>query len=65
MSENLKQLVIDLEDMEFARPLLLLLLMIPVSISFWEWVRKGQPLVMPFDRGNQRRGSVLGGVRAR
>lgn len=59
MSEYLKQLLIDLENMEFARPLLLLLLVIPVSISFWEWVRKGQPLVMPFDRGDQRRGRLL------
>ena len=62
MSETLKQLVIDLDSMEFVRPFVLLFLIIPVSIAFWEWVRKGQPLVMPFDRGEQRSGWWLAGA---
>jgi Ca-activated chloride channel family protein len=62
MSETLKQLLIDLDSMEFVRPFVLMFLIIPVSIAFWEWVRKGQPLVMPFDRGDQRPGWWLGGA---
>jgi hypothetical protein len=59
MSDHLKQLLGDLDSMEFMRPFVLLLLIVPVTIAFWEWVRKGQPLVMPFDRGEQRRGGIL------
>jgi Ca-activated chloride channel homolog len=46
--------------MTFAHPQLILLLVIPVSLFFWEWVRRGQPLVMPFDHVRQRRGWFLG-----
>jgi len=62
MSEHLKQLMIDLDSMEFVRPFLLLLLIIPISIIFWECVRKGRPLVMPFDHGGHRKGMFLGGI---
>jgi len=37
----------------------LLLLALPVILCFLEWVLKGQPLVMPFDHGEQRRGQLL------
>jgi Ca-activated chloride channel family protein len=46
--------------MTFAHPQLILLLVIPVTLAFWEWVRRGQPLVMPFDHVHQRRGWLLG-----
>jgi Ca-activated chloride channel family protein len=59
MSDRMKLLLGDLDSMEFMRPFVLLLLIVPVTIAFWEWVRKGQPLVMPFDRGEQRRGGIL------
>jgi Ca-activated chloride channel family protein len=44
----------------FAYPELILLLVIPVTLLFWEWVRRGRPLVLPFDGIRQRRGLVLG-----
>ena len=50
----------EISIMTFARPLLLLLLVIPVTLAFWEWVRKGHPLVMPFDHGHQKRSRWLG-----
>jgi Ca-activated chloride channel family protein len=33
---------------------------IPVALLFWEWVRQGQPLVMPFDDVRQRRRWLVG-----
>jgi Ca-activated chloride channel family protein len=45
--------------MTFAYPSILFLLAIPVTLAFWEWTRAGHTLVMPFDRGGQRRGRVL------
>jgi Ca-activated chloride channel family protein len=45
--------------MSFARPWLLLLLVIPVGLMLWEWRRRGHPLVLPFDHGRQRRGGFL------
>ncbi len=45
--------------MNFARPLLLLLLVLPVLLAIWEWLRRGHPLVLPFDHGEQRRGRIL------
>ncbi len=48
--------------MTFAHPQLIVLLVIPVTMVFWEWVRKGRPLVMPFDHVRQRRGWLLGGL---
>lgn len=35
--------------MSFHRPLLLLLLALPILHGFWLWVRRGQPLALPFD----------------
>jgi len=45
--------------MTFARPMLLLLLALPVLMAWWEWVRRGHPLVLPFDHGKIRRGRFL------
>ena len=45
--------------MTFARPMFLLLLALPVLMGWWEWVRRGHPLVLPFDHGKIRRGRVL------
>ena len=41
--------------MIFARPELLPLLALPVILCFWHWIRRGQPVVLPFDHGNLRR----------
>ena len=49
-----------LSVMTFARPMLLLLLVVPLSLAFWVWLHKGHPLVMPFDHGHQRRSRWLG-----
>lgn len=46
--------------MTFAHPKLVILLVIPVTLLFWEWVRRGQPLVLPFDDVRQRRGWFVG-----
>jgi len=43
----------------FARPMFLLLLALPILMAWWEWVRRGHPLVLPFDHGKIRRGHVL------
>ena len=48
--------------MTFARWYILLLLVVPVLLGVWEWLRRGHPLVVPFDHGNVRRGRVLGRV---
>jgi Ca-activated chloride channel family protein len=48
--------------MTFAYPKLIVLLVIPVILIFWEWVRPGQPLVLPFDDVHKRRGRLLGGL---
>src|SRR5262245_6549312 len=45
--------------MIFQHPKLLGLLAIPVILAFWEWVRRGQPMALPFDHGRQGRGLVL------
>jgi Ca-activated chloride channel family protein len=37
----------------------LLLLALPVLMAWWEWVRRGHPLVLPFDHGKIRRGRFL------
>jgi len=42
--------------MTFLYPKLLALLAIPVILAFWEWVRPGQPLAMPFDHAKVGRG---------
>jgi Ca-activated chloride channel family protein len=48
--------------MTFAYPTLIWLLVIPVTLVFWEWIRRGQPLVLPFDDVHKRRGWLLGGI---
>lgn len=35
--------------MTFARPGLLLLLVVPLALALWEWQRRGRPLVLPLD----------------
>ncbi len=45
--------------MSFLHPQWLALLALPVILAFWEWVRPGQPLVMPFDHGTGGRGRIL------
>lgn len=45
--------------MTFLYPKLLALLAIPVILGFWEWIRPGQPLAMPFDHSKVRRGRWL------
>jgi Ca-activated chloride channel family protein len=45
--------------MTFGRPMLLLLLALPVLMAWWEWTRRGHPLVLPFDHGKIRRGRFL------
>jgi Ca-activated chloride channel homolog len=46
--------------MTFSRPWLLLLLAIPILLAVWECLRRGHPLVMPFDHARPRKGNVLG-----
>jgi Ca-activated chloride channel homolog len=43
----------------FQHPHLLSLLALPVILAFWEWVRRGQPMALPFDHGRQGRGLIL------
>ncbi len=45
--------------MSFARPFLLLLLVLPVLLCAWEWQRRGHPLVLPLDHGRARGGKWL------
>ncbi len=45
--------------MSFHHPQLLWLLALPVVWGFWQWVRRGHPLVLPFDHGQQREGRWL------
>jgi Ca-activated chloride channel family protein len=45
--------------MIFQYPQLLSLLALPVILAFWEWVRRGQPIALPFDHGRQGRGYIL------
>jgi Ca-activated chloride channel homolog len=48
--------------MDFVHPQLLWFLAVPVTLVFWEWVRRGRPLVLPFDDVPNRRGWFLGGL---
>ena len=45
--------------MSFHHPQLLWLLALPVLWGFWQWVRRGHPVVLPFDHGQQREGRML------
>jgi Ca-activated chloride channel homolog len=40
--------------MTFARPLVLLLLILPVLLIWWEWRRRGLPIVLPLDHSQAR-----------
>lgn len=48
--------------MVFSRPALLPLLCLPVLFCFWHWLRRGQPVVLPFDFGRQPRRWFLDGI---
>jgi Ca-activated chloride channel homolog len=45
--------------MSFHHPILLWLLGLPILWAFWQWVRRGHPVVLPFDYGHQREGRRL------
>lgn len=45
--------------MSFHHPQLLWLLALPVLWGFWQWVRRGHPVVLPFDHGHQGGGRLL------
>lgn len=45
--------------MSFHHPQWLWLLALPVVWGFWQWVRRGHPLALPFDHGPQREGRPL------
>lgn len=45
--------------MSFHHPQLLWLLALPVLWGFWQWVRRGHPVVLPFDHGQQREGRII------
>jgi Ca-activated chloride channel homolog len=45
--------------MSFHHPAVLGLLALPIMWSFWQWVRRGHPVVVPFDHGRQREGRRL------
>lgn len=39
--------------------MVLWLLAIPVIWGFWQWVRRGHPVVLPFDHGGQKEGRLI------
>jgi Ca-activated chloride channel family protein len=43
----------------FHHPAVLWLLALPVLWAFWQWTRRGHPIVLPFDHGGQRQGRQL------
>jgi len=45
--------------MSFHHPTLLWLLALPFAWGFWQWTRRGHPVVVPFDFGPQREGRRL------
>ncbi len=45
--------------MSFHHPNLLWLLALPMAWAFWQWTRRGHPVVVPFDHGPQREGRRL------
>jgi Ca-activated chloride channel family protein len=45
--------------MSFHQPMLLWLLALPVLWAFWQWVRRGHQVALPFDHGRQREGRRL------
>lgn len=45
--------------MSFHHPQILWLLALPVLWGYWQWVRRGHPVVLPFDHGTQSGGRWL------
>ena len=45
--------------MSFHHPTLLWLLALPIVWAYWQWVRRGHPVALPFDHGQQREGRRL------
>lgn len=45
--------------MSFHHPLFLWLLALPIVWGFWQWVRRGHTVVLPFDHGAQKNGRRL------
>ncbi len=45
--------------MSFHYPAFLWLLALPVVWGYWQWTRRGHPIVLPFDHGRQREGRSL------
>src|ERR1700759_3064390 len=45
--------------MIFLRPELLPLLCLPIVFGFWQWWRRGRPVVLSFDHAGPRRGRWL------
>jgi Ca-activated chloride channel family protein len=45
--------------MSFHQPQFLWLLALPVMWGFWQWVRRGHPVALPFDHGGQKEGRAL------
>ncbi len=43
-------------------PLIVLLVLVPLALVIWKWMRSGRTVVVPFDHGAQGRGSWLKGV---
>ena len=46
--------------MTFARPFVLLLLIAPVLLIWWEWLRRGRPIVLPLDHSGAKPRRWLG-----
>ncbi|MCH7225893.1 VWA domain-containing protein [Haloferula sp. A504] len=57
MEAFLKKIGLDFGELSFASPWVILLLCLPVMMGFWEWKRRGHPVVMPFDHGTQAVGT--------
>jgi Ca-activated chloride channel family protein len=45
--------------MSFHNPLMLWFLALPILWGFWQWVRRGHPVVVPLDYGHQKEGRRL------
>jgi Ca-activated chloride channel family protein len=45
--------------MSFHHPEFLWLLALPLIWGFWQWVRRGHAVALPFDHGDQREGRVI------
>jgi len=46
--------------LSFHHPMVLWLLSVPILWAFWQWIRRGHPVVLPFDHGQQQEGHRLG-----